>query len=111
MRRLYCLLVAGAIFETGCPAHEQAQNSDPMLQRLEQDWKVHGEVGAAYGEGHLPNSLTRVTARARFLIQKTDRERITIKISFARADGGDDDKDDVENVQDRQQNESDQHQT
>jgi hypothetical protein len=90
MRLLYCLLLALAIFETGCAAQPQAQNSDPMLQR--EDSKVHGEVGVAD-----------------FLIQKTDGERITIKISFARADGGDDDKNDIENMQDGEQNESDQH--
>ena len=50
MRLLYCLLLAVAIFETGCATHEQAENSDPMLQRADQDWKVHGEVGATYGQ-------------------------------------------------------------
>lgn len=49
MRPLYCLLLAIAIFETGCAAQQQAQNSDPMLQRSEQS-KVHGEVGVAYGQ-------------------------------------------------------------
>jgi hypothetical protein len=49
MRLLYCLLLAVAIFETGCAAQQQAQNSDPMLQRTEQS-KVHGEVGVAYGQ-------------------------------------------------------------
>ena len=43
------------------------------------------------------------------LIQKTDREWVTIKFSFARADGSDDNKDDIENVQDGEQNESDQY--
>ena len=47
MRPLYCLLLPVAIFETGCAAQQQAQNSDPMLQRTEQS-KVHGEVGVAY---------------------------------------------------------------
>jgi hypothetical protein len=47
MRLLYWLLLAVAIFETGCATHEQA--SDPMLQR--EDSKVHGEVGVAYGQG------------------------------------------------------------
>ena len=36
-------------FETGCAAQQQAENSDPMLQRTEQS-KVHGEVGVAYGQ-------------------------------------------------------------
>ena len=49
MPPLYCLLLAVAIFETGCAAQQQAQNSDPMLQRTEQS-KVHGEVGVAYGQ-------------------------------------------------------------
>jgi len=49
MRPLHCLLLALAIFETGCAAQQQAQNSDPMLQRTEQS-KVHGEVGVAYGQ-------------------------------------------------------------
>jgi len=35
--------------ETGCAAQQQAQNSDPMLQRIEQP-KVHGEVGVVYGQ-------------------------------------------------------------
>jgi len=47
MRPLYCLLLAVAIFETGCAPQQQA--SDPMLQRTEQT-KVHGEVGVAYGQ-------------------------------------------------------------
>jgi hypothetical protein len=50
MRPLHCLLLALAIFQTGCAAQQQAQNSDPMLQRADEDWKVHGEVGAAYGQ-------------------------------------------------------------
>jgi len=41
------LLLAVAIFETGCAAQQEA--SDPMLQR--DDSKVHGEVGVAYGQG------------------------------------------------------------
>ena len=49
MRPLHCLLLALAIFETGCAAHQQAENSDPMLQR--EDSEVHGEVGVAYGQG------------------------------------------------------------
>ncbi len=49
MRPLHCLLLALAIFETGCAAQQQAQNSDPMLQRIEQP-KVHGEVGVVYGQ-------------------------------------------------------------
>jgi hypothetical protein len=49
MRLFYCLLLASAIFETGCAAQQQAQNSDPMLQRPELS-KVHGEVGFAYGQ-------------------------------------------------------------
>ena len=49
MLTLYCLLLAVAIFETGCAAQQQAQNSDPILQRTEQS-KVHGEVGVAYGQ-------------------------------------------------------------
>jgi hypothetical protein len=49
MRRLYCLLLALTIFETGCAAQQQAQNSDPMLQRIEQP-EVHGEVGVVYGQ-------------------------------------------------------------
>jgi len=49
MRLLYCLLLAVAIFETGCATHQQA--SDPMLQRTDTDTKVHGEVGVAYGQG------------------------------------------------------------
>jgi len=49
MRPLYCLLLAVAIFQTGCAAQQQAQNADPMLQRTEQS-KVHGEVGVAYGQ-------------------------------------------------------------
>jgi len=49
MRPLHCLLLALAIFETGCAAHQQAENSDPMLQRIEQP-KVHGEVGVVYGQ-------------------------------------------------------------
>jgi hypothetical protein len=49
MRPLYCLLLALAILQTGCAAEQQAQNSDPMLQRTEQS-KVHGEVGVAYGQ-------------------------------------------------------------
>jgi len=49
MRPLYCLLLAVAILQTGCAAQQQAQNSDPMLQRPEQS-KVHGEVGVAYGQ-------------------------------------------------------------
>ena len=52
MRLLYYLLFAVVIFETGCATHEQSQNSDPML-RTEQDSKVHGEVGVAYGEGRI----------------------------------------------------------
>ena len=47
MRPLYCLLLAVAIFETGCATNQQV--SDPMLQRTEQS-KVHGEVGVAYGQ-------------------------------------------------------------
>jgi hypothetical protein len=47
MRPLHCLLLALAIFETGCAAQQQA--SDPMLQRTEQS-KVHGEVGVVYGQ-------------------------------------------------------------
>ena len=50
MRPLHCLLLAVAIFETGCAAQQQAQNSDPMLQRTDTDSKVHGEVGVAYGQ-------------------------------------------------------------
>jgi hypothetical protein len=50
VRLLHCFLLALAIFETGCATQQQAQNSDPMLQRTDQDWKVHGEVGAAYGQ-------------------------------------------------------------
>ena len=49
MRPLYRLLLALAILQTGCAAQQQAQNSDPMLQRTEQS-KVHGEVGVAYGQ-------------------------------------------------------------
>jgi hypothetical protein len=49
MRSLHCLLLALAIFETGCAAQQQAENSDPMLQRIEQP-KVHGEVGFVYGQ-------------------------------------------------------------
>jgi len=49
MRPLHCLLLALAIFETGCAAQQQAENSDPMLQRIEQP-KVHGEVGVVYGQ-------------------------------------------------------------
>ena len=49
MRPLHCLFLALAISETGCAAQQQAENSDPMLQRTEQT-KVHGEVGAAYGQ-------------------------------------------------------------
>jgi hypothetical protein len=49
MRLFYCLLLVVAIFETGCAAQQQAQNSDPMLQRPEQS-KVYGEVGFAYGQ-------------------------------------------------------------
>ena len=49
MRPLHCLLLALAVFETGCAAQQQAQNSDPILQRTEQS-KVHGEVGATYGQ-------------------------------------------------------------
>jgi hypothetical protein len=49
MRPLHCLLLALAILETGCAAQQQAENSDPMLQRIEQP-KVHGEVGAVYGQ-------------------------------------------------------------
>ena len=49
MRSLYCLLLAITIFETGCAAQQQVQNSDPMLQRVEQP-KVHGEVGFVYGQ-------------------------------------------------------------
>jgi hypothetical protein len=47
MGPLYCLLLAAAIFQTGCATEQQA--SDPMLQRPEQS-KVHGEVGVAYGQ-------------------------------------------------------------
>lgn len=49
MRLLHCLLLVLAIFETGCATQQQAQSSDPMLQRTEQP-KVHGEVGVAYGQ-------------------------------------------------------------
>jgi hypothetical protein len=49
MRLLHCLFLALAIFETGCITQQQTENSDPMLQRTEQT-KVHGEVGAAYGQ-------------------------------------------------------------
>ena len=49
MRPLHCLLLALAILETGCAAQQQAENSDPMLQRIEQP-KVHGEVGVVYGQ-------------------------------------------------------------
>jgi hypothetical protein len=49
VRPLHCLLLALAIFETGCAAQQQAENSDPMLQRIEQP-KVHGEVGVVYGQ-------------------------------------------------------------
>jgi hypothetical protein len=49
MRPLDCLLLALAIFESGCAAQQQAENSDPMLQRIEQP-KVHGEVGVVYGQ-------------------------------------------------------------
>jgi hypothetical protein len=49
MRPLHCLLLALAIFEIGCATQQQAENSDPMLQRTEQS-KVHGEVGVAYGQ-------------------------------------------------------------
>jgi len=61
MPPLYCLLLAVAIFETGCAAQQQAQNSDPMLQRTEQS-KVHGEVGVRLWAEH---SLTREAAKAR----------------------------------------------
>jgi len=49
VRPFHCLLLALAIFETGCAAQQQAENSDPMLQRIEQP-KVHGEVGVVYGQ-------------------------------------------------------------
>jgi hypothetical protein len=49
MRPLHCLLLAVAIFETGCAGQRQAENSDSMLQRVEQP-KVHGEVGVVYGQ-------------------------------------------------------------
>jgi hypothetical protein len=34
--------------QPGCATGQQAQNSDPMLPRTEQDSKIHGEV--AYGQ-------------------------------------------------------------
>ena len=46
MRRFLPLI---ALLLAGCAAQQQAENSDPMLQHIEQP-KVHGEVGAVYGQ-------------------------------------------------------------
>ena len=44
------------------------------------------------------------------LTQKPNRDRIVVKLSFARADGGNDNEDDIHNMQNRKQNESDENQ-
>jgi len=45
--------------------------------------------------------------RGSLLTQKPDRDRIVVKLSFACADRGDDNEDDIHNMQNRKQNESD----
>jgi hypothetical protein len=48
--------------------------------------------------------------RGSLLTQKPDRDRIMVKLSFACADRGNDYEDDIHNMQNRKQNESDENQ-